>query len=184
MQNPVQVTFRDMASSDAIREACLKEVDKLERFHDRLTSMRIVVASPHRHHHKGVLYSIRVDLTLPGREIVVNRDHHEDHSHEDVYVAIRDAFRATRRQLEDFSHKRRGDVKTHDEPALGRVDRIFPNEDYGFIQTKDGRELYFHKNSLLNAGFEEVEVGNEVRFVEENGDEGPQASSIRVVGRS
>lgn len=183
MEYPVQVTFRDMDVSDAMRDACLKEAAKLERYHDRITGCRVVIAAPHRHHNKGTLYSVSVDLTLPGGEVVVNREHHEKHSHEDAYLAIRDSFRIARRQLEDFRRRQRGDVKTHEPPPQGRIRELNKDDGFGFIETPDGRDLYFHANSVLNGEASSLEVGVEVKFIEEAGDEGPQATSIRLVGR-
>jgi ribosomal subunit interface protein len=107
MQVPVQVTFRDMPVSDAVEAACWDEAAKLERYFERITSCRIVVAASHRRHQKGNLFEIRIVLSVPGRELVVNREppaHHED---EDVYVAIREAFDTTRRQLEDYVDRQR-----------------------------------------------------------------------------
>ena len=182
MQIPLTVTFRDINASDKIREACAKEANKLERFHDRITSCRVVVAFPEKNHHqKGGLFSVRVDLTVPGREILVNKDHSEKHSHEDVFVAVRDSFKAVRRQLEHFKEKQRGEVKTHEEPAVGKVAKVDVEAGFGFIASPDGRELYFHQNSLLDETIERIKVGTDVRFVEEQGDEGPQASSVRLV---
>ena len=108
MQIPLQITFHGMAHSDAIEQRVRDKAAKLERFHSRITSCRVVVEVPHRHHHKGKLFSVRIDLTVPGGELVVNRDSDSNHAHEDVYVAIRDAFDAATRQLEDYTRKQAG----------------------------------------------------------------------------
>jgi cold shock CspA family protein len=139
-----------------------------------------VVAAPHRHHRKGVRYNVRIDLTVPGREIVVNRDQQLDHAHEDVFVAIRDAFRAVRRRLEDHARRQRGDVKAHASPSVGRICRLFPDGGYGFISTPNGGEVYFHRNSLLDASFERLTVGTPVRFSPELAGAGLNAASVRV----
>jgi len=144
----------------------------------------VIVEAPHRRHQQGKLYHVSIDLAVPQGELLVNREPTQKHSHEDVYVAIRDAFNAARRQLEKFSARQRGDVKTHEGPPHGRVARLFSGEGYGFIQTVEGYEVYFHKNSLINADFSDLEVGKEVHFVEEQGVEGPQASTVRVVGKA
>lgn len=107
MQLPLQITFRDMPASDPIEERIRERASKLERFHDRITGCKVVVSAPHRHQHKGNLYSVTIDLTVPGGEVVVNNDSSDKQSHEDVYVAIRDAFDAAERQLESFARKRR-----------------------------------------------------------------------------
>jgi ribosomal subunit interface protein len=98
MNIPLQISFRDISHSDAVEDGIREKVAKLETYTDRIISCRVVVEAPHRQHKKGTLYHIRVDLTLPGEEIVVDRDP-DDHAHEDVYIAIRDAFEAVRRQL-------------------------------------------------------------------------------------
>ena len=99
MQVPLQISFRDLDHSDAIEARIRDKVEKLERYCDRITSCRVVVESPHRQHNKGKLYHVRIDLSLPGEEIVVARDPKQAHAHEDVYIAIRDTFEAARRQL-------------------------------------------------------------------------------------
>lgn len=119
MQIPVQITFRDMEPSAAVEERIRERAAKLERFYDRITSCRVLVEEPHLHQHKGKLFHVRVDVTVPGGELVANRSHDDNHAHEDVYVAIRDAFRAIERQLEEHAQKKKGRVKTHNRPEFG-----------------------------------------------------------------
>ena len=113
MQIPLQITFRHMETSEALEAKIREKVSSLERFADHITGCRVTVEAPHQHHHKGQLFNVKVDITLPGTEIVADRHPDKHHAHEDVYVALRDAFKATRRQLEDYVRKQRGDVKTH-----------------------------------------------------------------------
>lgn len=181
MQLPLQITFRDIPPSEAIEAAIREKAQKLERYFDRITSCRVIVEAPHKHHHKGKLYEVSINITIPGHEIVVSRDNHDRHEHEDIYVSIRDAFMAAQRQLEAYVGKMRGEVKAHEMPAHGRVIEITP--DHGTILTPDGREVYFHPNSLLNEEFEALEKGAEVRFAEEAGDKGPKATSVHVIGK-
>ena len=185
MQIPVQVTFRNMDPSDAVEANVREKAGKLERFFDRIISCRVVVEAPHRRHTKGKLYNVRVDIGVPGKEIVVNHSGPKNHAHEDVYVAIRDAFNAAARRLEDHAHKIRGEVKTHEVPPHGKVSRLFPYEGYGFIEMSDGREIYFHKNSVVDGGFAQLEIGHEVRVVLAYGEsaEGPQASTVSPIGK-
>jgi cold shock CspA family protein len=142
-----------------------------------------VVERPHRQHHKGTLFHVRIDLRVPGRELVVNRDPTEHHAHEDVYVAIRDAFDAARRQLEDHAREMRGGVKSHEPTPQGRVARLHAQQGFGFIETPAGRELYFHANSVIDGTFDALRVGDEVRFSEEAGERGPQASTVHLARR-
>jgi len=183
MQIPVEVSFRDVPHWEKAEEEVRQRAAELERYYDKITSCRVVVEAPHLRHQKGQLYHVRIDLTVPGREIVVKRDPPEHHQHEDLYLAIRNAFRAARRQLQDYVRERRGQIKVHDVPPHGRVSKIFPGQGYGFVETPDGREIYFHENAVLHEGFPGLEVGTEVRFVEVAGEKGPQASSVRAVGR-
>ena len=174
-----QVTFRDMEPSRAIEQAIREKAAKLDQFHDRITGCRIVVGAPHRHHQKGRLYNVRIDLTVPGGEVVVNRDSGRAAAHHDVHVAIRDAFDAARRQLQEYARRRRGEVKTHAAEPPARVSKLFAAERYGFIETSDGREIYFHGNSVVD-GFDRLTLGTRVHFTEEEGRQGPQASTVRV----
>lgn len=183
MQTPPEIVFSNMDSSDFIRARIEDEIAKLEQFHDRITRCRVIVEAPHRHQNKGNLYNVRVHLSLPGQgEVDVNRNPREHQAHQDVYVAIRDAFAAARRQLQDLARKRQGQVKQHETPSHGRVSRLFPDESYGFIESADGRELYFHANSVID-GFKSLSVGSEVRFSEEMGIKGPQATTVHIVGK-
>ncbi|MBN4016387.1 ribosome-associated translation inhibitor RaiA [Rhodospirillaceae bacterium AH-315-P19] len=105
MELPLQITFRNMDPSESVETNVREKAMKLERFFDRITSCRVVIEAPHRHHHKGKLYNVRIDISVPGKEIVVNHNGPKNHAHEDVYVAIRDAFSAAVRQLEDHVQK-------------------------------------------------------------------------------
>jgi ribosomal subunit interface protein len=180
MNLPLQITFRGLDPSPALEAAVREHAARLERFSDDITRCHVLVEAPHRRHHQGNLFRLRIDLTVPGREIVVGRDPAERQAHEDPYVAIRDAFDAATRQLEDHARIRRAAVKAHAETAHGRVSKLFPEGGYGFIETADGREVYFHRNSILNHDFARLRIGAAVRFAEESGDRGPQASSVWV----
>lgn len=178
MQIPLQITFRGIPHSDAVEAKIREKVEKLEKFHPHIMSWRVAVEAEHKHHHQGNQYHIRIDITTPRKELVVSREHHDKQAYEDVYVALRDAFKAAKRQLEDYARLDRGKVKTHDQQQMGTVARLIPDKNHGFIQTLDGREIYFHRNSVHGEGFDALTVGNEVRFMEEEDDLGPQASSV------
>jgi ribosome-associated translation inhibitor RaiA len=113
MQSPLDITFRGMSSSPSVEVAIQSWVARLERSYDRVQRCSVLVELPHQHHRHGNQFHVRIDLTVPGREIAVSRDPACDPGHEDVYVAISDAFRAARRQLQDHVRTRRGDIKTH-----------------------------------------------------------------------
>lgn len=181
MKLPLQVVFRNMESSASVEAKVRERADQLERIYDHIMSCRVVVEAHHKHHHTGNLYHARIDLKVPDAEIVASRDPGEHHAHEDVYVAVRDAFDAVRRQLEDYARRQRGDVKSHDVPPHGRIAEL--HLDNGKIEAVDGRLVYFHRNSVIDADFDKLAVGAEVRFVEEVGELGPQASTVYVVGK-
>lgn len=113
MSIPLEISFHRMQPSSAVEAYIREKATKLERFYDHTTSCQVVVEPPHSHHHKGRLYRVRIRLLVPGNQLVVSREHHDNHAHEDLYVAIRDAFDALRRKLEDFARRQRGNVKTH-----------------------------------------------------------------------
>ena len=180
MQLPLQITFRHMDTSEAVAARIRERAEELDRFFNGIISCRVVVECRHPRHIKGNLFRVGVDINVPGREIAVGRDPAAHHAHEDIYVAIRDAFDTTRRLLEDYAREARGDVKLHVVPDHGKVARLLPEQDCGFILSTDGNEIYFHRNSVMNGGFDKLAVGDEVRFVAQHSEsaEGPQASTV------
>ena len=175
MKTPLQITFRDIDHSDAIEAHIRDKAAKLETFFEPIMSCRVVVEMPHQHKHQGKAFNVRLDIGVPGSEIVVNRDRHED-----VYVALRDAFDAARRQLEDYGHRLRRETKAHAREYTGLVTRLNPDEAYGFIRRADGSELYFSFDNLVNVGFDQLKEGDEVKFIEEMAAEGPQAKRVSI----
>lgn len=182
MEPEVRISFRGMAVSPAVEAAIRKRIEKLSRFYDRLVSCHVVVEAPHRHGHKGQIYHVTVDLSLPGKEIVVGREPELDHAHEDVYVAVRDSFRAARRRLEDaartMGHLR---VKLHPDRVHGRVVRLEADEGFGFIADANGTEFFFRRGSV-EGEWGELAVGTPVRFRSHDGEQGPHATAVAVVG--
>jgi cold shock CspA family protein/ribosome-associated translation inhibitor RaiA len=184
MQLPLQITLRGMEPSDALEARIRKLAQRFERFSPQIVRCHVIVEAPHRHGHKGHLFEVHIQLTTPGDTIAVNREHREHHSHEDVYVALRDAFRAARRQLEDYERERRQDIKHHEPEPSGWVSELYPAEDFGRIATSDGRSVYFHRHSVVGASFDQLNTGMPVHFVEEVGERGPQASTVRPLAHS
>ncbi len=183
MKQMLQIVFRNMPPSDAIEADVRKKAEKLELVCPDIIHCRVAVEARHKRHHQGNLYHVRVDVTVPGAEVVASREPPQHRAHEDVYVAIRDAFDAVRRRLEDYERRRRGQVKHHEVPPHGHIVELYPEEGYGKIATADGRLVYFHKNSLVNVKFDQLRISDEVRFSEEMGERGPQASTVRRVGK-
>lgn len=184
MQIPLQIVFRNMDKSEAVEQSIKDRVGKLEQFSQEIISCRVNVEAPHKHRSHGNIYHVMIDLLVPGAQIVVNRDRSKNHAHEDVYVAIRDAVNAAHRQLQDYVRVRRGKVKSHEEPALGTITELHIDKGYGRLSTPDGRSIYFHRNSVLHTDFDDLIPGTQVRFNEELGDDGPQASSLHVIGKT
>jgi ribosomal subunit interface protein len=184
MQIPVQITFRHLDSSPSVKAAIQRKIDQLERFFPRITSIKVIIEPSHLKRKQGNLFHIRIDMTVPGRNIIVRRDPSLHQAHEDIYVAIRDAFLAARRQLEDYVRFQfQQQVKTLNPISHGRIHRLFPNEDCGFLISSDGREIYFHRNSVLRGRFDRMKLGEEVRYIESEGEKGPQASTVESIGR-
>ena len=183
MQMPLQISFHGMEPSPAIEARIREKAAKLERFCNRIVGCRVTVEAPHRHHRRGKLYNVRVDLSVPGKDVFVGSSRPLNHAHEDVYVAIRDAFNAAGRQLQDHVRKAQGAVKVHPVPSHGKVVQLF--SDYGFVELPDGQEVYFHKNSVIGEGFDKLDIGSEVRLVlaEGEGAKGAQASTVSLIGK-
>ena len=184
MQVPLQIVFEHVEHSDALEAAVRKEAQRLERFHDRITSARVVIARPQHRHHKGDTYCARIHVAVPGgKHIDVSRVPAATGRHEEAHVTIRDAFDAAGRQLQDHVRKLEGEVKGHETPPHGTIASLVPESVHGYIAAADGREIYFHRNSVSGGKFGDLKVGQEVRFSEAAGDKGPQATSVRPVGK-
>lgn len=181
MPFPLRVTFRDMEPSPAVDELVRQWAGKLEHVYDRIERGQVVIERPHQHHHQGQRVHVTVTLAVPGPDVIVSRDHALDGAHESVYVAVRDAFQAARRQLEDHARRRRQEVKARVEPEHGRVTYVDAEGEWGYLES-GGRQLYFHRNSVLDEG-RALAVGDEVRFTEGRGDKGPQATSVARIGK-
>jgi len=199
MKSQLQITFRNMQPTEEVEEWIRAKAAELDTLYTQLMGCRVAVELPHRHHRKGRPYHIRIDLTVPQGKIVVKHEPSLDARarrlgeqeirkqgevkipHKDLRRAINDAFKAVGRRLQDYARRQRGDIKSHELPPEARVSKIFPREGYGFLTSDDGREIYFHKNSVLGQAFPRLTVGTTVRFVEEQGEKGPQASTVRIV---
>jgi|SRR5579875_465148 cold shock CspA family protein len=186
MQVPLAITFENSEPSEAIRSEIERYAKRLEKFDDRITSCKVAVIAPQtqQRHRTGGLFKIDIRIAMPDhKDIIVTKTHGDVPEHEHVAVAIKDAFAAAQRQIEDAVREMRGQVKPHEQEDHGRVSKFMAGDDYGFIETADGREVYFHRNSVLDGAFDRLTVGSEVRFVEEMGEKGPQASTVRAVGK-
>jgi ribosome-associated translation inhibitor RaiA/cold shock CspA family protein len=174
MERPLKITSRDFSLSQAVEAEIREKAAALDSYYERISGCEVTVEAPAiAHHRKGGPFLVRIRLTLPGMELICDRQ-----AEEELSQAIREAFDAARRQLEDYAREQRRDVKHHEPQLHGRVSELF--SDYGFLETPDGGRIYFHRNSVLGGQFDLIEIGTEVHFVEEEGEQGPQASTVVI----
>jgi cold shock CspA family protein/ribosome-associated translation inhibitor RaiA len=184
METALQIDFQGMDANPQIRAAITKHVAQLEERSGRITAGRVTVKAPGGHHRTGGLYEISIHLSLPeGREVNIGHTPQNDERYSDIDFALNDAFKRARRHLQDEVRKTQGQVKKHDGPPIGTVSELDPLGEFGLIETNDGREIYFHRNSVLNGEFGKLDVGSRVTFAEEMGDKGPQASTVKPMGK-
>ena len=183
MQTPLEVHFTNMERSEAVEKTIRERTEKLEQFYGGITSCHVFVDAPHRHHRKGNRYEIRLEIRIPGKELVVNSKPGDVNAHEDVYVAIRDAFKAMERQLKRWKRQVRGEPRGREAPLQGRVAELHSGQGYGQISTTDHRLVYFHKNSVVDGSFADLKVDDPVELVVQTGEseKGPQASTVRPI---
>jgi cold shock CspA family protein len=172
MEIPLRIESRNVVLQPGITRRIERKAAKLEQAFDRIIDCRVAVDGPGEQR-KGAEFNVRLDVSVPGNTIVVDRCRSTN-----LAVAIRQAFDAARRRLEEFARIRRNDVKRHQESPNGRIARIFPDRGFGFIHLADGREIYFHQNSVAGGKFVDLHIGDRVRFTETEGDKGPQASAV------
>jgi ribosomal subunit interface protein len=182
MQAPLEIVFDNLDPSDALAAKVREHVAKLDRHADGIVGVRVAIAAPHRQHRRGNVYRVRIEVRVPGKDLVVSRDPGDRRTHQNMYVAIRDAFRAMDRQLKSQARQMRREVKFHVPPVQGVVARLLADRDHGFITTTDGRELYFHRNSVVQGRFADLAVGTPVELaVHGESEHGPQANTVRAI---
>jgi cold shock CspA family protein len=197
---PLQITLRNVKATRQIELWIRVEAAKLETFYKRIMGCRVTVERL-QSHAQGSPYHVRIDLVVPGGKFVIRheptlktqarqygeteiRKHLEPHTqHKSLRTALKDAFSAAARRLQDYARRQRGDVKSRELLPTALVKELFPDKGYGFLATTDGREIYFHKDSVLSQGFSQLKIGTRVTFAEEPGDNGPQASTVRISRR-
>jgi cold shock CspA family protein len=198
---PVQVTFQGLAHSDALEADVRERVAWLEQFYSGIIGCQVRIELPHRHRRDGRHFDVHVEVTVPGAPPLVvshapslhgplkdveEAGHHKSSEiaaeHRYAHVAVHRAFDAMRRRLQDYAREQRNLVKTHEPPAHGVVTEISQMDGYGFIQADD-HVVYFARASVLGGAFDELVPGSPVAFVEERGEKGPQASTVRALGK-
>lgn len=177
MRLPLEIVARDFALSGPLRTEIEERAEKLDQFYERIMRCRVTVEGAGRHQRQGRC-RLRIHLTVPGKEIVVTRQ-----GGEDGLEAVKEAFSAAGRRIEDHIRRSRRLVKVHAESLDARVARLFPEQGYGFLETPQGREIYFHRNSVLDGGYRRLKPGTWVTFSEELGEKGPQATTVSILKR-
>lgn len=185
MRVPLEITYRDVQKTDDIESLIRSKAAKLDQICDHIISCRVAVEKPHEFQQTGQPHRVRIELRLPpGHVLVAKRESTGGEMHTDLQATIRQAFDAARRQIEKVNRQQQGRVKSHPEQETSAVvEKLFPSEGYGFLRTTLGRTIYFNKNSVLYGDFERMAIGDGVRFVEEDGQEGPQASTVQLVNK-
>jgi cold shock CspA family protein len=184
MQTPVEIEFQEMVATPQIQSAIAEHLDKLEQRYGRITAGRIVVKGPGGRHQSGGQYDINIRLALPdGREVNIGRTPKSDERHADLTFALNDAFKRARRRLQDNARRMEGMVKSHEGQSIGTIVRVDPAGDFGFLRSNEGQEIYFHRNSVLDGKFPELAVGTRVTFADEVGEKGPQATTVKLLGK-
>jgi cold shock CspA family protein/ribosome-associated translation inhibitor RaiA len=181
MDVPLEIAFHNLESSAAVETRVRERVAKLEKLFPRLVACRVVVEAPHRQHQKGNIFRVRVEMSVPGEDLVVSKEPNraqERFADPDVYTVLKDAFDTAERMLKDYKGKQSGDVKIHDTPMHGHIMRINAGNDFGFLRTAQGTQLWFHRNAVMNEELESFKEGDPVHYVEVLGETGPQASKV------
>ena len=174
MTPPTEIVARDIALPSSVEDEIRERTAKLTQFHGRILRCRVTVTGPGRHHLNGPC-RVKLLLAIPGKDTIISHQRGGN-----VLQAIREAFKAAERKLEDHVRKTRGHVKHHSTPPQARVSKVFPERGFGFLEDPAGREIYFHENAVLPPGFDALEPGMRVQFTEGVGEEGPQATSVMV----
>ena len=190
MQVPVEIAFRNIQPSDAVEADIRDHVQRLERIYGRMTTCRVRVDQRNQNANETIPPVVHIEISVPGyKDIVVA--HEPDHLQRkfqapDLRNAINEAFRIAERRLTKYKDKltdhgvaERGHEASNE--FRGQIAELMPEKDFGYVMTKEGSLLYFHRNSLLSGDFDQLRRGDEVSYVEQTGDTGPTASKVRVV---
>jgi cold shock CspA family protein/ribosome-associated translation inhibitor RaiA len=181
MQVPLEIGFHNLPSSEWIEDTIRQHVAKLDKLYPRLVGCRVSVEALHKQHRTGNIYEVHIELRLPGGELVVSREPHrakEKYADPDLRHSLRDAFAAAERQLLDYKQRQAGEVKVHEVLFQGQIAQLYPQAEHGFILTNEGTQLYFHRNSVIDADFARLKRGDAVHYVAADGDTGPIARKV------
>ena len=182
MEIQPEVAFREVPRTDELENEIVEGIERLEEVYPQLVTCRVMVEDETPGRESGNEYRVRLEMSIPNKNVVVDQDHTEAGEFREVDQMIREAFEVGRKRLRKIKELQRRDVKTQELPPHGRIVRLLTDDTgarYGFLMDRDGREIYFHENALSDdLSWDELEIGDEVRFAAAEGDEGPQASTV------
>lgn len=184
MEGPVEIVFKNVTKTPQLEELLNRRIAKLEKMCSYMISCRIAIEKPQQYQDTGNPYQVRIDIKVPhAHEIVAKQLAGQGDMHFPIQSVIGSVFDAAERQLNGLTDRQHREIKAHpQQQVMGVVNQLFTEEDYGFIKALDsGEDLYFHRNSLVNANFNNLKVGTGVRFVSEQGEKGLQASSVEII---
>ena len=183
MQTPIEIAFKHVEPTDEIKALISEKAGQLEKFYEGITSCHVYIRAPHQSLRTGNLYEVTVEVRVPGKELVVRHHQNDAAEHEHLRVAIRDAFATMTRDLKRWKEQINGETKAHDGQLQGKVVEIHHDQDYGQIIAYDHRLIYFHRNSVVDGSFDDLQPRDEVELVVQTGesDIGPQASTVRRI---
>lgn len=183
MQMEPEIAFNGVEKDDSLVQLLQRRIGKLERFNDHIISCHTVVEKNQEAVDRGTEFRVRVSTRVPPKhELVAKYRNGPQHQPLALEQVIAKAFNAMERQLRELTQRQRGEEKRA--PSIetnGTVKALYPNANYGFILGLDGRDIYFHQDSVLSDAFDRLEIGASVHFAEESGDEGPQATTVHLV---
>ncbi len=185
MQTPVEIIWHNLDPSPSVEEKVHERVGRLEKFFDRIIGCHVVVEAPHQRHRTGNAYEVRLEVTVPGSVLTIDRKPGDERAHADIHVAVRDAFEAMERKLRRWKQQHSGRPEVDHTPMLqGRIAEINHSGNAGQIATADGRLVYFHRNAVVNGAFDTLEVGHPVELVIAPQDDAVNvhASTVRAIG--
>ena len=188
MQVPMEIAFHNIDKSEWAENLIREHVAELERIYERLITCRVRVEKRANNSRHTIPPVVRIEMSVPGHKDIVVA-HEPEHlqrkfQQPDLQTAIKETFRIAERRLTEFKDQRndRTAVGSHEaaNEFLGQVAEMTPERDFGFLMTKEGGLLYFHRNSMLSGNFDDLRRGHEVYYVQGTGDTGPIATKVRV----
>lgn len=183
MQIPLEIAFSHVAPSDEIKDLIADKIAHLEKIHDGIISAHVQIRAPHQRHQTGNLFSVTIELRVPGRALVVRRDQDKAARHEHLSVTLREAFAAMEVALRHWKDTAKGEVKSHGATLQGEIVQLDQGREFGQIRATDNRLIYFHKNSLVGGAFGDLRLHDKVALVVGGDDSviGPHASTVRPI---